>query len=61
MRDEDLKKIANTMVMCPDCREMFTVSAGWFFADNPTAPRYPKQANRTYLSSQVAGDGRYVN
>lgn len=61
MIDDEIKRIANTVVACPYCRELFRISAGWFFADNPSATREPEKMFRTYVSKQVDGKGRYLD
>ena len=32
---KEFEEIANSIVKCPYCRELFRVTAGWFFIDNP--------------------------
>jgi len=61
MIDEEIRRVANSVVACPYCRELFSVSAGWFFADNPSAPRDPNKMRRVYVSRQIDGTGRYLN
>ena len=54
MEQEELTKIADTIVCCPYCREMFRVSAGWYFADNPSAERDSSKMLSTYISKQLS-------
>jgi hypothetical protein len=53
MEQDKINKIANTIVCCPYCKEEFRVSAGWFFADNPSANRIPSKMFETYISKQL--------
>ena len=57
IKKEAITKAADTVVQCPYCRELHSVSSGWFFADNPDAKRDDNKIGATYITKQL---GKYL-
>ncbi len=53
IRRKAVERAGNTVVQCPYCKEIHSVSSGWFFIDNPQALRDGNKIGSQYITKQL--------
>ena len=53
IKKQAIERAGDTVVKCPYCGKLHSVSSGWYFSDNPDATLDGDKIRRKYITKQL--------